>query len=110
MNALGLAEPEQPVVDEDARELIAHGTVHQRRRHRGVDAAGKRADHLAVADAAADVLHRLVDEVARGPVRLQSRHVEDEVADDLLALRRVDDLRVELQADEAVVVAHHGDR
>src|SRR3982074_911814 len=37
-HALGLLPPEQAVVDEDAGELIADRAVHQRRRHRRVDA------------------------------------------------------------------------
>ena len=46
LDLLGLARPQQPVVDEDAGELVADGPVHQRRRDRRVDAAGQPADHL----------------------------------------------------------------
>ena len=55
--ALVLAQ--QTVVDEDAGELIADGLGQQRRRNGGVHAAGKRQQHLAVADLGADVLNGL---------------------------------------------------
>ena len=42
LDLLGLARAQQPVVDEHAGELVADGPVHQRRRHRRVDAAGQR--------------------------------------------------------------------
>ena len=47
---LGLARPQQAVVDEDAGELVADGAVHQRRRDRAIDAAGEAADDAPVAD------------------------------------------------------------
>jgi hypothetical protein len=38
---LALVLAHQPVVDEDAGELVADGAVHEQRRHRGVDAAAQ---------------------------------------------------------------------
>ena len=43
---LGLRLAQQPVVDEDAGQLVADGPMHQRGRHRRVDAARQRADDL----------------------------------------------------------------
>src|SRR5690606_37962132 len=40
-DALALAFPEQPVVDEDAGELVADRPVHERRCDTGIDAAGR---------------------------------------------------------------------
>ena len=46
---LRLVLPHQPVVDEDAGELVADRLVDQHRRDRGIDAAGEAADHPPVA-------------------------------------------------------------
>ncbi len=56
LHLLGLARPQQPVVDEDAGQLVADGALDQRCRHRGVDSAGQAADHPLAADLAADGL------------------------------------------------------
>ena len=45
LHLLGFAEPQQPGVDEHARELVADGLVHERGGDRGVDAARQPADH-----------------------------------------------------------------
>ncbi len=50
LDLLGLACPQQPVVDEHAGQLVADGPLHQRGGDRGVDPAGQPADHPAVAD------------------------------------------------------------
>ena len=50
-----LAAAEQPVVDEDAGQLIAHGSVHEGRGHRRVDPAREGAEHAALPDPGADV-------------------------------------------------------
>ena len=54
LDLLGLALAQQPVVDEDAGELVADRPLHERRRDRGVDAAGQPADDPLVADLRAD--------------------------------------------------------
>ena len=108
-DALRLLAAQQAVVDEDAGQLVADGAVDERRRDRRVDAAGEGADDAAVAHLLADALDALADEVRRRPVAAAAADAVEEVADDLLALRRVHDLRVELEAEHAVVVAHDGD-
>ena len=65
---LGLAEPQQAVIDEHAGELLADRLVDQHRRDRRIDAAREAADHPALADLRADLLDRLVLEGAHGPV------------------------------------------
>ena len=57
---LGLAEPQQTVIDEYAGELIADRFMDQHGGDRGIDAAGQAADHLALADLRADFRDRLV--------------------------------------------------
>ena len=76
----------------------------------GVDAAGEGAEHAAVAHLPADAQDRIGDEVAGRPVAAAAADAEDEVLDQRLPLGRVHHLRVELEADDAGVVAHDGDR
>ena len=80
-DALGLLAAHQAVVDEDARELVADGLVHERRRDGGVDAAGERADHAAVADLLADAVDAVGDEVAGRPVAAAAADLVEEVLD-----------------------------
>ena len=96
----------QPVVDVDAGQPVADRAVDERRRHRRVHAARERADDLAVraglagvpVDALADLGDRGLDEVGRRPGGRDARDADDEVAQHVLAARRVDDLGVELDA------------
>ena len=108
---LALALAHQPGVDVHARQLVADGPVHERRGHRRVDAAGQPADRPAVADLARirSTCSSMIDDIVHvgagtGPlVQEPSQHAH--------AVRRVDDLRVELDAvDPPVVVLEHGDR
>ena len=101
----------QPVVDEHAGQLIAHRAVHEQRRHRGVDAAGQAADHAPVADLGADPRHLLVDDRGRAPIARAAADVAEEGGEDVLAVRRVDDLGVELDPVQAALeVLDGGDR
>ena len=59
LDLVGLAQPQQPGVDEHAGELVADRLVHQRGRDRGVDAARQPADDPLVADLGADLVDRL---------------------------------------------------
>ena len=77
------------IVYEDAGELIAHGAMHQFGRDRGIDTTRKSADHAARADGLANVGDGFVDEALRRPVRLQAANLEDEIAQDLGAMRGV---------------------
>ena len=60
-----LALPQQPVVDEDAGQLVADRLGEQGRDDRRIDAAGQPADHPVVADPLRMLGDRLRDEVAR---------------------------------------------
>ena len=70
---LALVLSHQPVVDEDARELVADRLVHEHRGDRGVDAAAQAADDLRVADLGADARDLLLDDRGRRPVQVGSR-------------------------------------
>ena len=86
----------QPVVDEDARELVADRLVDEQRGDGRVDAAREAADDALRADLRADPLDLLLDHGGRRPARRRARDLVEEVLQDLLALGRVHDLRVEL--------------
>ena len=108
---LGLAEPQQPVIDEHARELLADGLMNENRGDGGIDAAGQPADHPALADLAADLLDGLVFERAHRPVAGAARDLAHEIAQDGGAVRRVHDLEMELRGVElARLVGDHRDR
>ena len=103
---LRFALAHQPVVDVDAGQPVADGAMHERRGDRRVDPAGQGADDLAVRadrarvriDAIADLGDGRVDEVGGRPARRHAGEPDDEVAQHVAAVRRVGDLRVELDA------------
>ena len=97
---VGLVQPHQAGVDEDAGELLADGLVNQHRGHRAIDAAGKAADHAALAHLGADALDGLVLEPGHGPVALQPGDLVGEVAVDQRPARGVRHLGVELHPIE----------
>ena len=68
LDLLGLPLAQQPVVDEDAGELVADGLLHQGRCDGGVDAAGERTEDPVLADLLTDRRDEVVDDVGRGPV------------------------------------------
>ena len=86
---LGLVLAEQPVVDEDARQLVADRLVDEQRGDGRVDAAGEPADHALGADLGADPLDLLLDHRGRRPGGRRARDVVEEALEDPLALRRV---------------------
>ena len=76
---------------------------------RRIDAAAQTEQDAAVANRLPDLTDRAVDEVLGGPVRAATADVDQEVAQEVPAQRRVGDLGVELDA-VAATVAHAGDR
>ena len=90
----------EAVVDEHARELIPDRLVHEQRGDRGVDAAGERAEHTRRPDLRAHPLDLLLDHRGGRPRRRGARDLVEEVLQQVLAVRRVHDLRVELHPVE----------
>ena len=93
---LRLALAHQAVVDVDAGELVAHGAMHQRGRHRRVDPARERTDHPSRSNAVANLGDVGLHEARRCPGLSGTGDIDNETAQDLPAVRRVDDLGVEL--------------
>jgi hypothetical protein len=107
---VALVQAQQAGVDEHAGQLVADGPVQQRADHRRIHAAGQpritgRA-HLLL-----NPRDHVVDDVVRGPEVLAAADLVHEARQDALALTRVRDLGVKLQAVEAAfLVGHPGDR
>ena len=98
---LALVLAHHPVVHEHARQLVADRAVDEQRGDARVHAAGQRADHLAAADLGADRGDLLLDDVRRAPGARAAADVLEERRQHVLAVGRVDDLGVELDAVQA---------
>ena len=97
---LRLVRAHQPVIDEHARQLVADRLVDEQRRHGRVDAAREPADDALRADLGPDPLDLLLDHGGGRPRRRSPGDLVEEVLQDLLPVRRVHDLRVELDGVE----------
>ncbi len=84
------------MVNENARQRIADGSVHQRGGDRGVDPAGQTADQPAALGLSLDRGHGLVDDVGGGPARPDAGDLVQEPAQHLLTVRGMHHLRVVL--------------
>ena len=97
-------------VDEDAR-AGRRPPMHQQRRHGRVDAARQGAEHALGADGGPDPLDLLLDHRGRRPGGRRAGDLVQEVLEDVLAVRRVHDLGVELDAVQAPArILERGDR
>ena len=105
---IALVLAKEAVVHEDAGQLFADRLGQEDRRDGGVDTAGQREEDFAVPDLLADGCHLGLDEGVHDPVALAAAGVADEGADDLGALFRVHDFRVELYRIEALLGVLHG--
>ena len=106
------ALPQQAVIDEDAGQLVADRLMDQHRRDRRIHAAGQPADHPPRARPARGSGR---SRVARNPAIVhapgQAGDAMREIAQQLRAMRRVRDLRMELQAVELPrIVGDHRER
>ena len=112
LDLLTLTRPQQPVVDEDAGQLVADGALHQCGGHRRVDAAGQPADRATVADLLRGPARRGLGDVrCRSSAGAMPGDVVQEAAQHLLAVRRVHDLGVVLHAGQSRrAILEGGDR
>ncbi len=108
---LGFTLAQQAVIDEHAGQLLAHGGVDQRCRHRGVDASGQATDQPGIPDLVLDLGHQLGGHVRAGPVGFQPGTLAQKVLDHPLAKGRVHHLGMPLHAIQpAFVVLEGSDR
>ncbi len=106
-----LVRPHQTMVDQNRMHAIAERLSQENRRHGGVDAARERADDRAAAGLPADLLDLLFPKGRHRPFGHDSADSEDEVLEDLGAMLRVPDFRMELDRVEASrAVLESGDR
>src|SRR5262249_61639665 len=89
---------QQPMVDEDARELVADRLVHEQRRDRRVDPTRECAEDALAPDLRSDPLDLLLDHGCGRPRGRRAGDVVEEVLEQLAAVRRMDDLGMALHA------------
>ena len=105
MTCVAFVQAQQAVIDEHADQLVADGLVQQRRDHRGIHAAGKAQQHLALAHLRAHARDGVFDDVADAPQRLAAADLAHEALEQLLALQRVRDFGMELHGVEARAIS-----
>ena len=104
-----LAQAEQPVVHENAGQLVANGLVQEGGRDRGIHAPAQTQHHLGVAHLAAHALAGLVDERAHRPIHGAMADMIDKVLQDLFAARCVRHFGMKLEPVKlALRVFHRG--
>ena len=101
---LGLVGAHQAVIDEDAGELKPDRLVDQHRGDGAVDAAGEAADDAALAYLRADIGELGLPIFRHRPVAGQAADVADEIGEQFAAVRRVHDLGVKHQGEEAALL------
>src|SRR3546814_15688129 len=82
----------EPVVDEHARQAVAHRPLHERRGDGGVDPAGETADDPLVSDRGRYRRDLLVDDVGHRPGGRDAGDLVEEVLEHRLAVLGVQDL------------------
>ena len=97
---------EQTVVHEDAGELIADRACQQGGHHGGVDATRQTADHPTITDLGLHSGTFRFHEFAHLPASGTTADAEEEVSQNVDAVRRVRHLGVELHAEEGKLVVH----
>jgi hypothetical protein len=105
----GLILAQEAVVDKEAGQVVPDGAVDKGRCHRGIDPAAEAAQDPAVTYGGLDLLNRRGDERMGGPGSAEASDFEEEVRQDLRALRGVHHFRVELDAEQGAP-AHGGER
>ena len=100
---VGLVLPHHPVIDEDAGEAVSDRTVDEQRGGGRVDTAGEAADRLRLADLRPDLLDLVLDHRCGRPLLAAAADIAEEPGQNLGAVRRVDDLGVELDPVEGAL-------
>src|SRR6478672_11342317 len=99
---------EQPMIDEDAGELIADRFVDEQRRDGRVDPAREPADHAALPDLTPDARDFGGAELRHRPIAGAACYCMHEIGDEFGTVRRMHDLRMELYAIKLAGVVSDG--
>ena len=99
---------QQTRIDENTVEVPADRPVEQHRRHRGIHAARKPQNDPFVADAPAQLLHGRFHETLGRPALRAAADADHKIAEQLSAVGRVVNLRMELNAPRALALHPEG--
>jgi hypothetical protein len=98
---IGLAEAQQPMIDEHTGELGADGAMQERRQHRGIDSSGEPQQHPVGTHLPANTRHAVLDDVARRPGGRAAGDLPHEPPQDFAALQGMRHLGMKLQGVQA---------
>ncbi len=101
LDLLTLPLAQEPVVHEDAGELLSHGPLDQRRGHGGVHPAGEPGYDGVAAHEVGYRFDRRVDDAPGRPGRSDAGAAVEEVFDEALAVVGMDDFGVPLHREQA---------
>src|SRR5262245_17665480 len=104
LHDIGFVFAQEPIVDEDAGELVPNRLVQQSRCDRRIDAATQAEYDLFVAHLLPHPLAGFVDEGSHRPIHRALADAEEKILNDLFSPRRVRDLRGKLQREELAFV------
>lgn len=91
-----LTTAQQTVINKYTGQPVADGTLHQSRRHRGIDPARQRAQRASLTDLRAHLLDECLGDIGCGPCRFDAGELMQKAAQHLLSMRRVQHLGVVL--------------
>ncbi len=107
LDLLALAVSHETVIDEHTHELVADRLVDERSGNRRIDTTAQSADHATLPHCGTDRFHGLLDDRDVGPRRPCPTRLVEEATQHVLAVRRVGDLGVELDAVETAAAILH---
>src|SRR5215207_8923397 len=96
---LGLIVPQEAVVDEDARQIVADGPVDEHRRRRRIDPTGEPTYSPCAADLFSYPLDRVGNDVDRSPLGSAAAGLVEEVLEDLHPVLCMPDFGMELDPE-----------
>jgi len=109
LDLVALVLAHKAMIDKHTGELIADGLGQERRRDRGVNAAGEGEQHLAAADLFTDGVDGALFIVRHRPVADRAADIIEEVVEHFAPVLGVVDLRVELHTVEAARLVAYAD-
>ena len=96
LDKIALILAHQALIDKDACQLLSDRTAQQCRRDGRIHTAGQSQNHLLVPDLRTQLFDGIADKIIHHPVAGEAADTEQEIAQDILAVDAVRDLRMEL--------------